>query len=154
MSTQTLLSSLVVCHLIGFLLFAGSTIADFIGIRQFWKQYALDASKAPAVLQAMSFFPVVTRVGIGVIILSGIGIMFMTNGVFGEQLWFRIKFGLVLLVIANALLVGLRQQKKIKLALTSDTAIPENVKASLNRFYLTQVAFIFIIILLSVFKFN
>lgn len=154
MSTQTLFQSLVVLHLIGFLLFAGSTIADFIGIRQFWKQYALDATKAPAVLQALSFFPVIIRIGIGVIILSGVGIMYMTNGVFGEQLWFRIKFGLVLLIIANALLVGLRQQKKIKQALATDTAIPEKVKNNLNRFYLTQVACIFIIILLSVFKFN
>lgn len=154
MSTQTLFQSLVVLHLIGFLLFAGSTIADFIGFRQFWKQYALDTTKAPAVLQAMSFFPVIIRIGIGVIILSGVGIMFMTNGVFGEQLWFRIKFGLVLLIIANALLVGLRQQKKLKQALTTDTAIPEKVKSHLNRFYLTQVACIFIIILLSVFKFN
>lgn len=154
MSTQTLFQSLVVLHLIGFLLFAGSTIADFIGFRQFWKQYALDTTKAPAVLQAMSFFPVIIRIGIGVIILSGVGIMFMTNGVFGEQLWFRIKFGLVLLVIANALLVGLRQQKKLKQALITDTAIPEKMKGNLNRFYLTQVACIFIIILLSVFKFN
>ena len=154
MSTQNLLQSLVVLHLIGFLLFAGSTIADFFGTRQFWKQYALDASKAPAVLQAIAIFPIIVRIGIAVIILSGVGIMFMTNGVFGEQLWFRIKFGLLLLIIANSLLVGLRQQKKLKLALTTDTAIPEKVKSNLNRFFLTQVACIFLIILLSVFKFN
>lgn len=154
MSTQTLFQSLIVLHLIGFLLFAGSTIADFIGIRQFWKQYALDASKAPAVLQAMSFFPLVMRIGIGVIILSGIGIMFMTSGVFGEQIWFRIKFGLVLLVIANTLLVGQRQRSKLKKALIADTSAPESVKRNLNRFHLTQIVCIFIIILLSVFKFN
>jgi uncharacterized membrane protein len=154
MSTQTLFQSLVVLHLIGFLLFAGSTIADFIGIRQFWKQYALDVTKAPAVLQAMSFFPVIMRIGIGVIILSGIGIMFMTNGVFGEQIWFRIKFGLVLLVIANTLLVGQRQRSKLRKSLIADTGTPENVKRNLNRFHLTQIACIFIIILLSVFKFN
>jgi hypothetical protein len=154
MSTQTLLQSFLVLHLIGFLLFAGSTIADFIGTRQFWKQYALDTAKAPAVLQAISVYPVIVRIGIGVIILSGIGIMFMTNGVFGEQLWFRIKFGLLLLIIANSLLVGLRQQKKLKLALSAGTAIPEKVKMQLNRFFLIQVSCIFLIILLSVFKFN
>ena len=154
MSTQTIFQSLVVIHLIGFLLFAGSTIADFIGIRQFWKQYALDTTKAPAVMQAMSLFPVFMRIGIGVIILSGIGIMFMTNGVFGEQLWFRVKFGLVLLVIANTLLVGQRQRVRLKNALTADTVVPEKVKVNLNRFHLIQLVCIFIIILLSVFKFN
>lgn len=154
MSTQTLFQSLIVLHLIGFLLFAGSTIADFIGVRQFWKQYALDATKAPAVLQAMSFFPVIMRIGIGVIILSGIGIMFMTSGVFGEQIWFRIKFGLILLVIANTLLVGQPQRSKLRKSLLADTGAPENVKRNLNRFHLIQIACIFIIILLSVFKFN
>lgn len=154
MSTQHLYQSLVVLHLIGFLLFAGSTIADFIGIRQFWKQYALDTTKAPAVLQAMSFFPIIMRIGIGIIIISGIGIMFMTSGVYGEQIWFRIKFGLVLLVIANTLFVGLRQRAKLKKALVADTGIPEKVKGNLHLFHLTQVVCIFIIILLSVFKFN
>ncbi|MBS0028094.1 hypothetical protein ACTJJ0_06480 [Chitinophaga sp. 22321] len=154
MSTQTIFQSLVVTHLIGFLLFAGGTIADFIGIRQFWKQYALDTAKAPAVMQAMSPFAVFMRIGIGVIILSGIGIMAMTHGVFGEQIWFRIKFGLVLLVIANTLLVGQRQRVQLKKALTTDTAIPEKIKVNLNRFHLVQLVCIFIIILLSVFKFN
>jgi uncharacterized membrane protein len=154
MSTQTLFQSLILIHLIGFLLFAGSTIADFIGIRQFWKQYALDPVKAPAVFQAMSYFPVVMRIGIGVILLSGIGIMFMTHGVFGEQVWFRIKFGLVLLIIANTLLVGQRQRSRLKLAVASDMAVPDKVKRRLNSFHLVQLSCIFIIILLSIFKFN
>lgn len=154
MSTQAIYQSLVVTHLIGFLLFAGGTLAEFIGIRQFWKQYAQDTIKAPAVLQAMSPFAVSLRIGIGIIILSGLSLMVMTHGVYGEQIWFRIKFGLVLLLIANALLVGRRQLIQIQKGATTDTAIPGKVKVNMNRFHLTQLAFIFIIILLSVFKFN
>lgn len=154
MSTQTLFQSLVVIHLIGFLLFAGSTIADFIGIRQFWKQYALDAGKAPAVLQALSALGLTTRIGIGVIILSGVGIMAMTHGVFGEQIWFRIKFGLVLLVIANALVIGQRQRSRLNKAVIANDTISGKIKTGLKNYHLVQISFIFIIVLLSVFKFN
>ncbi|MBO9728453.1 MAG: hypothetical protein J7623_07415 [Chitinophaga sp.] len=154
MSTQTLLQSFIVIHLTGFLLFAGSIIADFIGIRQFWKQYTTDAGKAPAVLQAISPFMITTRIGIGVIILSGVGIMAMTHGVFGEQTWFRIKFGLVLLVIANALVIGQRQRSRLNKAVSTDDAIPGKVKTGLKNYHLVQIIFIFIIVLLSVFKFN
>lgn len=154
MSTQILFQGFIVLHLIGFLLFAGTSVADFVGFRQFWKQYDLDKSKATTIMQAISGFPVLMRVGIGLIILSGIGIMYMTHGAFGEQLWFRVKFALVLLIILNTFLFGLRQKKLlIKSFEAADSAIGK-IRGNIRLFHTLQLLIIFIIILLSVYKFN
>ncbi|TWF33841.1 putative membrane protein DUF2214 [Chitinophaga polysaccharea] len=154
MSTQTLYQSLLVGHLIGFLLFAGSTIASFFGFRQLWKQYAIDSGRAATVLQAMSGLQVLLRTGVGVIIPSGIGIMYLTHGVYGEQVWFRIKFALVLLVILNGIIVGRRLRVSLDKALKDDPMAVAKIRQRALRFHLVQLAGIFTIILLSVFKFN
>ncbi len=154
MSTQIILQGFVVLHLIGLLLFAGTSVADFAGYRQFWKQYSLDKTKAAGVLQAVAGFPVLMRVGIGLIILSGIGMMYLTHGAFGEQVWFRIKFGLVLLIIGNTFLFGQRQKMQLKKSIAGPEAAMQKIKGNIRLFHIVQLCFLFIIILLSVFKFN
>ncbi|MEO7488192.1 MAG: hypothetical protein ABIU77_13870 [Ferruginibacter sp.] len=106
MATQIFFPIFLMLHLTGFVLLAGTTIIDFVTLQQFWKQYEQDPPKANAVLQALSKFPLLLRMGIAAIVVSGVGMMALTHGLFGEQLWFRIKFGIVILVILNALLVA------------------------------------------------
>lgn len=154
MSTQIFFQGFIVLHLIGFLLFAGTSVADFVGFRQFWKQYDLDKTRAANVMQAISGFPVLMRVGIGLIILSGIGIMYMTHGVFGEQLWFRIKFALVLLIIVNTFLFGQRQKKQLIRSFETSGDAVQKIRGNIRLFHTVQLLFVFIIILLSVYKFN
>lgn len=154
MSTQIFFQGFIVLHLIGFLLFAGTSVADFVGFRQFWKQYDLDKSKAATVMQAISVFPVLMRVGIGLIILSGIGIMYMTHGAFGEQLWFRIKFALVLVIILNTFLFGLRQKRQLIKSLETTDGTVQKIRGNIRLFHVLQLLIVFIIILLSVYKFN
>ena len=156
MSTLTLLQSLILIHLVGLLLFAGTTIVDFITIKQFWRQYDQDKVKAAIVLQVTNNFQLLMRAGIGIIVLSGIGMMAMTHGIFGEQLWFRIKFALVLLVIANNLLVGRRQRIHLRKSMETENGINiiGRIRNNLRWFYGIQLFLFFIIILLSVFKFS
>jgi len=145
-------------HLMGFVMVAGTTVADFIAFRQFWNQYELDAVKGRAVFQAISKFPILFRIGIILIILSGVGMMAITHGVFGEQLWFRIKFALVIMVILNGLITGRRQSRRLSRILNAE--LPDNfvkferVKGNLKMFHYVQLTLLFIILFLSVFKFN
>ena len=145
-------------HLMGFVMVAGTTVADFIAFRQFWNQYELDVVKGRAVFQAISKFPILFRIGIILIILSGVGMMAITHGVFGEQLWFRIKFALVIMVILNGLITGRRQSRKLSRILNAE--LPDNfvkfarVKGNLKMFHYVQLTLLFIILFLSVFKFN
>ena len=153
-----MLQTMLTIHLTGFVMVAGTTIADFIAFRQFWNQYELDAVNGRAVFQAISKFPILFRIGIIFIILSGVGMMAITHGVFGEQLWFRIKFALVLLVILNGLITGRRQSMKLRRILNAD--LPDNftniarVKGNLKTFHYVQLTLLIIILILSVFKFN
>jgi hypothetical protein len=89
-----------------------------------------------------------------------VGMMAITKGVFGEQVWFRIKFGLVLLVIVNGLAVGRRQGTKLRGLLVkqaegeqTEEAIMK-VKNNLRLFHMVQLFVFLIIFVLSVFKFN
>ncbi|SEW53034.1 hypothetical protein [Chitinophaga arvensicola] len=154
MSTQVILQGFVVLHLIGLLLFAGTSVADFAGYRQFWKQYSLDKSKAAVMLQTVGGFHILMRIGIGLIILSGIGLMYMTHGVFGEQLWFRVKFGLVILIILNTFLYGRRQKILLEKSIAGPETGIQKIKENIRLFHIVQLLIVFIILLLSVFKFN
>jgi uncharacterized membrane protein len=137
---------------------AGTTIVDYSTFKTFWKLIDNGQGRSTGLLEATSKFPRLAGIGAALLILTGIGMMALTHGVFGEQLWFRIKFALVIILILNSLLVGRRQGLKLRKIMTADdsdtTRQADSLRASLNRFYLSQLIIFFIIIFLSVFKFN
>lgn len=136
-----LFSSFILFHIIGLLLFAGLTLVEFI----IFSQFDQDKIKTQMLLNATSKFHVFMRIGIGLIVLTGIGMMAMTGGVFGEQLWFRIKFALVVIIVLSSLIIGRRQRLKIKASLEV---------SRWSWYHVIQLVLFFAIILLSVFKFN
>ena len=160
MSTQTLYHTALVIHITGLTMMAGTTLADYIMTKQFWKQFATDKQQAFAINKAMSKLVMLFGIGIILLILSGMSMMWLTNGMWGEQLWFRIKFGLVIVIIINGLAVGRRQGNQLR-KLVAVEATGENtgtkllkVKSDLNRFHVAQLALFIIVFVLSVFKFN
>ena len=160
MTTLNFYHLALVTHIIGFTMMAGITLADFVTTKQFWKQYANDKPRAIAINTAMAKFPKFFGIGIILLILSGVTMMAITNGAFGEQIWFRIKFGLVIFIILNGLAIGRRQGAKLRKLLSRETPDENietklfNVKLNLNRFHITQITLFTIIFVLSVFKFN
>jgi len=157
MQITYLLPTLLVLHLTALVLMAGTTLVDYLAYASFWK-FAGEGNRPEALLNIMARLPRVAGIGAAVLITSGIGMMAITHGVFGEQLWFRIKFGLVLLVILNSLLIGRRQGLKLRklleageLVLTTEVA---HIKSNIKTFHLLQLLLFLLIIFLSVFKFN
>lgn len=150
----------LVTHIIGLSTMAGTTLAAYILTKQFWAQYVSDKSKAIAIHEAGSKFPTLFAVGILLLIFSGVAMMAITRGGFGEQLWFRIKFGLIITVIINGLAVGRRQGSRLTKILAEE--VPEanikdrllGIKWNIRWFYISQMIFFLIIFTLSVFKFN
>ena len=156
MVTQTIREIFLVFHLSGFALLAGTFVADTVTLNHFWKQYYHNKYNAIAILPAMAKFPKLMGIGFGVIILSGIGMMAMTHGVFGEQLWFRIKFALVITILILRLL-----SSKQRIALRKETANEietpgklKKLKSNLDINNGLQLVLFLSIVLLSVFKFN
>ena len=136
----------------------GTTVVDAIGYRSFWKLFHKDKEKAMPVMQLLALFSRLLGIGSALLIVTGIAMMAITHGVFGEQLWFRIKFVLVLLIVANGLLVGRSQGVKLRKLIATgadDISAPiASIKSGLNRFHIIQLVLLFTIVLLSVFRFN
>jgi len=144
-------------HLTALVLMAGTTLVDYLAYSSLWKSFEKE-DRPIALLSMMAKLPRVAGIGAALLILTGIGMMALTHGVFGEQLWFRIKFGLVILVILNSLLVGRRQGIKLHQMLKPDTPLIvgeiNRIRIALTRFHLSQFLLFLFIIFLSVFKFN
>jgi uncharacterized membrane protein len=155
---QTTLHLLLFLHLTGLVLIAGTTIIERITYNLFWKQYAADRSKGVIVLQTIARFTRLTTIGGILLILSGVGMMIVTKGVFDQFTWFRIKMVIVLLLILNIVLVGRRNLVKLRKAvMKSNSAEPDNwsrVKRNVSGFQLVQLGFLLLIVFLSVFKFT
>ena len=160
MNSLTLLNISLVFHLIGLVLIVGSTILDFITMRQFWKRYMVNKYEALLMRELTRVFPIVARIGGALLVLSGIGMMTVMHGAYGTQIWMRVKIGLVVLIIVNMLVFGRRNATRLfKLVNderngTDRTIELERVKSTTRLFHFTQLLFFLVIFTLSVFKFN
>ena|SRR5713226_5470832 len=160
MAIQTIYYSALVGHIVGLTLMAGTTVSDYIVFRQFWKQVPIDRSKGIVIQRAVSRFPLLFGIGFIFLVISGVTMMAITHGVFGEQIWFRIKFALIIIIIINGLAFGRRQGVKLKRYLSEE--LPGingeqnllRIKRNLGLFHLLQIALFILIYVLSVFKFN
>jgi hypothetical protein len=158
MEAQTMLKTLLFLHLIGLIMIAGSTLVGFIVYSQFWKQFNEDKEKGITIIQTISKLTVLTATGGLVLILTGVGMMAVTRGVFDQFTWFKIKMAVLLLLILNVVLVGRRNFVKLR----NTVKLPEAegggamlyLQKNISRFQYAQISFLLLIILLSVFKFN
>ena len=144
-------------HLVALVLMAGTTMVDYLAYSSLWR--SLEQQERPiAMINMMAKLSRVAGIGAALLILTGIGMMALTHGIFGEQLWFRIKFGLVVLVILNSLLIGRRQGIKLRGMLNTgkplNTGEMNRIRTALTRFHLSQLLLFLFIVFLSVFKFN
>ncbi|PUZ27666.1 Predicted membrane protein [Chitinophaga costaii] len=158
MNTLYFYPAILTLHLAGLTLMAGTTLIEFVGYRTYWKLSENDKDQASGVLQLLSKLARPIGIGAALLILTGICMMALTHGVFGEQTWFRVKFGLVIILIANSLFFGRRQGN----ALIKTTQVTEpgtaikimSIKRNLKIFHVLQLLIFFTIVLFSVFKFN
>ncbi len=154
---KILFNASLLLHLISLVLMVGTTLAGAFINKKFWLAYLQNSEKGLIIRSAIAALPAMMAIGLVLLILSGVGMMVATMGVFGAQVWFRIKIALVVLVAVNGIIVGRRQGKRLKAMLaTPDVAAP--VLVSLRRqtqlFYVIQLTLFFLIFLLSAFKFN
>jgi uncharacterized membrane protein SirB2 len=137
---------------------AGTTLVDLIGYRTYWKFYDNNKEKAEGMLQFLAKLSRPVGIGAALLIFTGLGMMVITHGIFGEQTWFRIKFGLVIILIANNLLVGRRLGAALrKPVVANQVQLPltmARIKKNLTVLHIIQLLIFLTIIFLSVFKFN
>jgi uncharacterized membrane protein len=159
---------LLVFHIIGLAMIAGTTVVDFLCYSQFWKQYAADKRGGKAVLAILAKFRFLFMIGFLLLLLSGIWMVALSHGLFAEQRWFMIKMGFILLILLNGMIVGRRLAMKIRARVEMDfaeTHLPGSAKGNvqdnlislknrLRTFHIAQLLFFLCIFILSVYKFN
>lgn len=154
----TLLPALLIIHLLGFTLMAGTTLVEFVNYKFFWKAINQPNQQATGILAAMEKSSKLIGLGAMLQILSGIGMVTLTHGAFAAQLWFKIKMLLVLLLIVNGILNGNKISAKIRNAVDLQEAglsVQLNtLKDKLNTFYIFQMIIFLCIVILSAYKFN
>jgi uncharacterized membrane protein SirB2 len=159
MTSGFLLLTLVAVHLMALVLMAGTTLIDFVTIRGFWKlSNSAQQEKALGLLEATTSFSRLTGTGAAFLIITGLLMMAVTKVVLGEQLWFRIKIALVIILLVNGLFVGRRQGQRLRKAVFQKGQVLSGqiagVRKNLQRFYLGQFLIFILIIFLSISKFN
>jgi len=145
---------LLILHLTGLTVMAGTTAADYFAFKEFARLFHSDREKSHNLLGLMERLSFLLGVGAALLIVSGVGMLTITRGVFLQQVWFHLKLSLILALILNGFLLGGRQVKKLKKWIDSDAVRSRKAIRKLNVFYLGQMGLFFMIIFLSVFKFN
>ena len=148
---------------------AGTTLVEYLLTKHFWKLYASDRSRAIATNEDGFNFHLIVNIGIILLILSGVTMLVITQGVFAKQIWFQIKIGLIVTIAINGSAFGRKQDTKLKRLISmeklnflqDDPRGQENrkddlvkVKNRLDLFYISQLIMFLTIFTLSVFKFN
>jgi uncharacterized membrane protein len=150
--------TLLMLHLIGLVLMAGTTLINFINYQTFWKLFGYQKEQATGVLATTAKLPRLIGIGAGLLVSTGIGMIALTHGVLAQQLWFRIKFVFVLLLIANNVFNGRKLEEKLKALISGNApnlaAQVLNLQGRLRTYYLLQLGIFVIIIFLSAYKFN
>jgi hypothetical protein len=159
METQTIYHIALVTHITGITMVAGTVLVDYMISKQFWKLFEIEKQKGVTILEATSKLPILFGVGFLFLIISGVYMMYVTHGAFGEQIWFRIKFGLIIFIIINGLAIGRRLGIKLRKNLSEETTGKVEmalfkIKGYMSLFHISQLAMFIIIFVLSVFKFN
>jgi uncharacterized membrane protein YbjE (DUF340 family) len=160
MNTQTILNIALTVHLISLTLAVGITVANAVAFPQFWKLYDKNKEQGLSAFEGIAKFQLVGIIGLLLLILSGITMLWVFHWTLGEQLWFRIKMILVLLLFVNGFTLGrtttLKLRKLLKRKKDDNDAKPQTnrLRKNLQIFNLTQLSIFIVIIILAVFRFN
>ena len=119
MSSYVLLKAALLLHIVGIVIMAGTTFADYFTFRQLLRYLRQDAQKAVAVNIATAKFSQLMSLGMLLLILSGVLMVSVYGHAFTTQIWFRIKMGIVLLILLNGILIARPSMLKLQKLLPS-----------------------------------
>lgn len=146
----------LVTHVIGLTIMAGATLIDYITFRRFCKAFQNDIAKASYMEDSLFQLQRIIGIGMLVILLSGVTMMAKLHQVWGAQLWFRIKMGVLLLLIINGIWIRRILGSVLrKMMIENATALQfQNIRQTFIIVQVIQILLFVVIYVLSVFKFN
>jgi uncharacterized membrane protein len=144
-----------VLHIAGFIVAAGVSLCTLIANNQFWKLYAKNNEQGLAAFRAFKVLQVVEGLGFLSILIGGITMGGLASWAFAYQFWFKVKLGIIVLLLVNGFTLGRISTQQLGALLaknSSETTDEVRVKNSLRMFQIVQLILFAVIILLSVFR--
>jgi hypothetical protein len=157
---QNIYQAALVLHVAGITMMGGATVVDYLAFRKFWASLMHARTRAITLLEVGTTCQRIMGIGMLLIIISGVAMMAIMHGVWGEQIWFRVKFGLLLLIILNGL--GIRRILASRLSRQVHDISPEvdvtnmfsKLQMGLSLVHAVQFILFIGVFVLSIFKFN
>ena len=144
----------LVIHVSAFALFTGTLIANMVNSNQLWLYSDKDAAITKALFNTTGKYNRIMGICLGVAVLMGIGMMIQMHQVYGPMLWFRIKIGLLIVLMVVRILYS-RNIGVLKKGINNEKAISfTELRKKISLFQLLSIIIIGCIIILSVSKFN
>jgi hypothetical protein len=154
MNIFRLLQSLLVIHLTGFTLMAGTSAVTFFAFKKLSSSPHEDQTAIKFYIKKLLGFSSLLPLGGILLITSGAGLLIITQ-TYG-QLWFQLKMGVIVALILNGFLFGARQEQKIKQILNApDSQTHLQLRqplANLRIFYAIQLGLYGLAVILAVIK--
>ena len=159
MTSLSLLPLGLVLHISGIVMMVGTLFAGFLTNLQLWKCLPGDRDRALTIARATAPLRLAGVAGGIVIVLGGILMMTAVHGAFMHQVWFKIKMGILGLLIVNMIVVERPAGKKLRRLLHGDAGPVDHLvmaaaKRRLLLFYLLQLGLFLVIFVISAYKFN
>jgi len=158
MYPQILRQLLIIMHLSGLILMVGTTVASFVTFSAFRNRFNIKSESATGLLQLLLKLDPIKGIGGILLIISGIGLTYITGWVFLHMLWLQVKLSLILLLPLNEILIGKKQLKKLKTAFfennSDSTTVIKMTLPKIALFYTIQLLLFLGIIVVAVLKFN
>jgi hypothetical protein len=143
-------------HLSGLILMVGTTVTSFVTFLAFKKRFNVKSESSTGLLQLLLNLDPIKGIGGILLILSGIGLTYVTGWVFLHMLWLQLKLSIILLLPLNEILIGKKQLKKLKTAFFENNAdgaaVIKMTMPKINMFYTIQLSLFLGIIILAVLK--
>jgi len=154
MNILRLLQALLVIHLTGLTLMAGTDAVNFVAFKKLSNALHEDQTTVKFYVKKLLSLSSLLPLGGILLISSGVGLLVITH-TYG-QLWFQLKMGVVMALISNGFLFGARQEKEIKQILNApDSQIHLQLRqplANLRIFYAIQLTLYGLAVILAVTK--
>lgn len=149
---------ILVLHITGVIIMAGTTLIDYVTFKTFWQLVDQGDARFAGLIPLMAKYGAFIRAGGAMIILTGIIILILENGIWWGAPQFRVKLVLVILLVLNGMFVGNTYGSKLRETVSANAhgflQHTMDIRETLNRFYPIQLLLFFLIILLSMIRFD
>ncbi|OQP42854.1 hypothetical protein A4H97_11910 [Niastella yeongjuensis] len=154
MKPHSVYLTFLIIHLSAFALFTGTLIANIVNSNQLWQYSDKDAAITRALFNTTGKYNRIMGICLGVAVLMGIGMMIQMHQVYGPQLWFRIKIGLLIVLMVVRIFYS-RNLGQLKKGINNEIKVSfADLRKKISLFQLLSVLIIGCIIILSVARFN